>query len=124
MAGVSLIAVAIVIAAGASGGLVAVVVVMALPTALLSLCCAALSVTNDPFKYVLTPEIGYLQTGFPVVLVIIGVSGPVLVARAAARHRAAAAGAAVGCELVVLLICAVVIAWLAHRISAAVPVRS
>jgi hypothetical protein len=124
MAGVSLIAVATVIAAGASGGLVEVVVVMVLPTALLSLCCAALSVTNDPFKYVLTPEIGYLQTGFPVVLVIIGVSGPVLVARAAARHGAAAAGAAVGCEFVVLLICAVVIAWLGHRISAAVPVRA
>ena len=124
MAGVSLIAVATVIAAGASGGLVGVVVVMVLPTALLSLCCAALSVTNDPFKYVLTPEIGYFQTGFPVVLVIIGVSGPVLLARAAPRHGGAAAGAAVGCEFVVLLICAAVIAWLGNRISATVPVRS
>ena len=65
MAGVLLIAVATVIVAGASGGLVGVVVVMVLPTALLSMCCAALSVTNDPFKYVLTPQIGYLQTGFP-----------------------------------------------------------
>jgi hypothetical protein len=56
--------------------------------------------------------------------VIIGVSGPVLLGRAAARHGAAAAGAAVGCEFVVLLICAAVIAWLANRISATVPVRS
>jgi hypothetical protein len=124
MAGVSLIAVATVVAAGGPGGLVAVVVVMLVPTALLSLCCAALSVTNDPFKYVLTPQIGYLQTGFPVVLVIIGVSGPVLLARAAARHGAVAAGAAIGCEFVVLLICAAVIAWLGNRISATVPVRS
>jgi hypothetical protein len=124
MAGVSLIAVATVITAGASRGLVGVVVVMVLPTALLALCCAALSVTNDPFKYVLTPQIGYFQSGFPVVLVIIGVSGPVLLARAAARHGATAAGVAVGCEFVVLLICAAVIAWLGNRISAAVPVRS
>jgi hypothetical protein len=124
MAGVSLIAVASVIAAGGSGGLVGAVVVMVVPTALLSLCCAALSVTNDPFKYVLTPQIGYFQTGFPVVLVIIGVGGPVLLARAAARHGAAAAGAAVGCEFAVLLICAAVIAWLGKRIAATVPVRS
>ncbi len=124
MAGVSLIAVATVVAAGASAALVEVVIVMALPAGLLSLCCAALSVTNDPYKYVLTPEIGYLQTGIPVVLVIIGVSGPVLLARAAARHGAAAVGPAAGCEFVVLLVCAAVIAWLGQRISARVPVRS
>jgi hypothetical protein len=95
-----------------------------LPTALLSLCCAALSVTNDPFKYVLTPAIGYLQTGFPVVLVIVGVGGPLLLARAAARHGSAAAGAAIGCEVAVLLSCAGVIAYLGHRISETAPVRS
>ena len=59
---------------------------MVLPTAVLSLYCAALSVTNDPFAYVLAPAIGYLQTGVPVALLIIGVSGPVILARAAARH--------------------------------------
>jgi hypothetical protein len=124
MAGVWLIAVVTAIAVGAPVGLVGVVVVMVLPTALLSLCCAALSVTNDPFKYVLTPEIGYFQTGFPVGLVIIGVGGPVLVARAAARHGGAAVGATVGCEFVVLLICLGVIAGLGHRISSRIPVRS
>jgi hypothetical protein len=101
-----------------------VVLVMVLPTALLSLCCAALSVTNDPFKYVLTPQIGYFQTGFPVALVIVGVGGPVLLARAAAHHGDGAAGAAVGSEFVVLVICAGVIAWLGNRIAATVPVRS
>jgi hypothetical protein len=124
LGGVLLIAVAAVIAVGGSGGLVAVVVVMVVPTALLSLCCAALSVTNDPFKYVLTPQIGYFQTGFPVVLLIVGVGAPVLFARSAARHGAPAAGVAIGCELVVLLICAGVVAWLGQRISATVPVRS
>jgi hypothetical protein len=124
LAGISLVAVAGVIAVGGSGSLVAVVVVMVLPTALLSLCCAALSVTNDPFKYVQTPQIGYLQTGVPVVLLIVGVGAPVLFARAAARHGDAAAGAAVGCEFVVLLVCAAVITWLGHRVSSAVPVRS
>lgn len=123
MTGVSLIAVVAVLAAGGSGALVGVVVVMACPTALLSLCCAALSVTNDPFKYMLTPQIGYVQSGFPVVLLIIGVGGPVLLARAAARHGAAT-GVAVGCEVVVVLICAAVIAWLGNRISSSVPVRS
>jgi hypothetical protein len=124
LAGVPLIAVAVVIGVGGSGGLVGVAVVMVLPTALLSLCCAALSVTNDPFKYVLTPAIGYLQTGFPVVLVIVGVGGPLLLARAAARHGSAAAGAAIGCEVAVLLSCAGVIAYLGHRISETAPVRS
>jgi hypothetical protein len=121
---VALIAVGAAIAAGASAALIGVVVVMAVPTALLSLCCAALTVTNDPFKYVLTPEIGYLQTGFPIVLVILGVSGPVLLARAAVRHGGTAVGAAVSCEFVVLLISWTVITWLGIRISARVPVSS
>lgn len=124
MAGVLLVAAATAIAAGASAALVGVVIVMVVPTALLSLCCAALSVTNDPFKYVFTPQIGYLQTGFPVVLVIVGVSAPVLLARAAVHHGRTAAGVAVGCESVVLLLCAAVITWLGVRISARVPVRS
>lgn len=124
MAGVLLLAVATVVAAGASAELVGVVAVMVVPTALLSLCCAALTVTNDPFKYVLTPEIGYFQTGFPIVLVIVGVSAPVLLARAAAHHGRTAAGAAVDCEFAVLLLCAAVIVGLGVRISARVPVRS
>jgi len=124
MAVVSLIMTATVVLAGAPQGLLTVLIVMIIPGALLSLCCAALSVTNDPFAYVLTPEIGYVQTGFPVVLVIIGVGGPILLAREAARRGASASGAAVEGELVVLLICVAVVSWLAHRITARVPVRS
>jgi hypothetical protein len=124
MAGVSLIAAVTALVAGAPGDLVGVAVVMIVPSALLSLSCAALSVTNDPFAYVLTPELGYFQTGFPVVLVIIGVSGPVLLAREAARHGSPAVGAAIGVELAVFAISLIVITWLAHRIGSRVPVRS
>jgi hypothetical protein len=124
MAGVSLIAAATAVVAGAPGDLIGVAVVMIIPTALLSLSCAALSVTNDPFAYVLTPELGYFQTGFPVALVIVGVSGPVLLAREAARHGSPAVGAAIGFELAAFAISLIVIAWLTHRIGSRVPVRS
>ncbi len=124
MAGVSSIAVVTAVAAGASVGLTEALAVMVIPTSVLTLCCAALSVTNDPFASVLAPEIGYLQTGFPVALVIIGVSAPVLIARAASRHGSSPAGAALGSEFVVLLICIGAIAWLGRRVAKRVAVRS
>ena len=124
MAGVSLIALTAAIAAGAPGRLVGVLIVVALPTAVLSLCCAAVSVTNDPYAYALAPQIGYVQTGFPLVLMIIGVGAPVLAAREAARHGSSAVGVALGCELPLLLICAAVTSWLGHRAAKRFPVRS
>ena len=120
MAAVLLIAVGAAIAAGAPADLVGVLVVMVLPTAVLSLYCAALSVTNDPFAYVLAPALGYVQTGVPVALLIIGVGGPVILARAAARHGASAVAASVPAELVVLLICWGLSSWLGHRVSSRV----
>lgn len=117
MAGVLLIAVAAAIAAGAPADLVGALVVMVLPTAALSLYCAALSVTNDPFAYVLAPAMGYVQTGVPVALVIIGVGGPVILARATARHGASAVAASVLAELLVLLMCWGLSAWLGHRVA-------
>jgi len=124
MAGVGLIAAVAAIVAGAPAGLIGVIVVMTVPTALLSLSCAALSVTNDPFAYVLAPELGYFQTGLPVALVVIGVGGPVLLARQAARHGASPVGAAVACELAVFAVSLAVMAWLGSRVAARVPVRS
>ena len=120
MAGVLLIAVGAAIAAGAPADLVGVLVVMVVPTAVLSLYCAALSVTNDPFAYVLSPAMGYVQTGVPIALVIIGVGGPVILARAAARHGGSAIAASVPSELVVLLICWGLKAWLGHRVTSRV----
>lgn len=120
MAGVLLIAVGAAIAAGAPADLVGVLALMVVPTAALSLYCAALSVTNDPFAYVLAPAMGYVQTGVPVALVIIGVGGPVILARAAARHGASAVAASVPAELFVLLICWGLNAWLGRRVASRV----
>jgi len=124
MAGVLIVAVATAIAAGAPGQCVAVLVVMVLPTAILTLCCAALSVTNDPYAYAFAPALGYFQTGLPVALVIIGAGAPALIARQAAHHGGSPVAAAVECELVVLVICRVVIAALRHRTATRFPVRS
>ena len=124
MGGVSVIAIAAAVAAGAPGELVGVLIATAAPMAVVALCCAALSVTNDPFAYVLSPAMGYVQTGLPVVLVIIGVSGPMLVAREAARHGQLAIGAVIGAEIPVLLICAGIVAGLLYRITKRYPVRA
>jgi hypothetical protein len=124
MAGVSVIAILAAAAAGAPVALVGVLIVTAVPTAILSLCCAAVSVTNDPYAYLLAPQMGYVQTGLPVVLVIIGVSAPVFVARLAARHGVSPVATGVGCEAVVLLICAGVTGWLAVRTAKRFPVGS
>jgi len=56
----------------------------------------------------------------PVALLIIGVSGPVILARAAARHGTSAVAASVPSELVVLLICWGLNSWLGHRIASRV----
>lgn len=124
MSAVLLIAAVAATAAGAPAQLVGVLIVIALPAAILSLCCAALSVTNDPYAYALAPQIGYVQSGLPVALVIIGVDAPVFLAREAARHGSSPVGAAIGAEFVVLLICWGVVAWLGHRLAKSSPVRS
>jgi hypothetical protein len=75
-----------VLALGASGTLFAAGAVMVLPMGLLLVCCAALSVTNDPYRYILTPELGYVQSTAPIVIALAAVGGPVLAVREAARH--------------------------------------
>jgi hypothetical protein len=120
---VLLVSLAAAIIAGAPGALIPTLVVMVVPTALLSLCCAAISVTNDPFKYVQNPAFGYLQTGVPILLAILGVSVPLLLARASARHGTPGVGAAIAADLVLLSTCWVVRAFLEQRIRTSVPVR-
>ncbi|HWF26580.1 MAG TPA: hypothetical protein VG275_14080 [Solirubrobacteraceae bacterium] len=124
MVGATAIAVVTAIAAGAPAQLVGVLMVTAIPTAILALCCAAVSVTNDPFTYLLSPQIGYVQSGLPVALVLIGVSVPFFAARQAARHGYSPLATGFGFELAVLLLCAAVIAWLGYRTSKRFPVRS
>jgi len=54
------------LALGPSASAVGVGVAMLFPTALVLVCCAALSATNDPYAHVLNPQLGYLQTAAPV----------------------------------------------------------
>jgi hypothetical protein len=91
--------------------------VMIVPTAFVLLCCAALSATNDPYAYLLTPQLGYLQTGLPIVVAVIAVMVPVLVAREAERHGGSAVGAAALVECLLLGVAAIMAAWLGQRMS-------
>jgi hypothetical protein len=96
---------------------------MVLPTALLALCSAALSTTNDPFAFVLTPAMGYAQTAFPFLLSVLGAGGPLLAGREAVRHGQSAVGAAMSSELTILLACLASIWWLGRRMRTLVPVK-
>lgn len=108
---------------GASGLALGVGAVMLVPTALLIVCCAALSATNDPYAFILTPGIGYAQTGLPVVMAAVGVGGPAWAAREAARHDHSAVAAALGVELSLLIGCAAAIWWLGRRVAKRVAVQ-
>jgi hypothetical protein len=125
MVGPALVAVAAALLIGARPATVLEVgLVMMLPTALLALCCAALMSTNDPYAYVFTPEFGFLQTGFPVALAMLGVGGPLLAAREAVRHGHSAAAFALSAEWTVLLYCLGAIWWLGRRIKKRAPVEA
>ena len=121
--GVGLVAVATAALVGAPGLALAIGAVMVLPSALLVLCCAALSATNDPYAYVLAPALGYAQTAVPMVLALVGIGAPVLVAREASRHGYSAAGAAAGIEFVMVGFSVAIVWWLGRRIAARAPVR-
>ena len=119
-----LIAVLTAAALGAPGTALAVGTAMLLPTALLIACCAALSATNDPYAYVLTPELGFMQAALPPIAAIAGVGAPAWVAREALAKGHSAAAAALGAESVVAIACAMAIGWLGQRIAARVPVQA
>ncbi len=91
---------------------------MIVPTAFVLLCCAAISTTNDPYKYVLTPELGYAQTAFPIVVALVAVAAPVLVARAAAGHGGSPVAAIAGIEVVMLIVAAAMAWWLGAQVAA------
>ena len=72
---------------------------MVVPTAFMLLCCAAISTTNDPYQYILTPNLGYAQTVLPIVVALAAVAAPVLVAREVARHGGSPEGLLSGWRL-------------------------
>jgi hypothetical protein len=124
VAGVGLVAVATAALVGAPDPALEVGAVMLLPSALLVLCCAALSATNDPYAYILAPALGYAQSAAPMVLALVGIGGPVLAAREAARRGYSAAGAAAGTEFVMVGLSVAIVWWLGRRIAARRPVKT
>lgn len=123
MLAVSLIAVATAAVLGTPALALEVGAAMFLPTALLIVCCAALSATNDPYAYLLVPEMGYAQTWAPIVLAVVGSGLPLWAAREATRHGHSAIAAAGGAEVGVLIACAAAIWWLGLRAAKNVAVQ-
>jgi hypothetical protein len=103
---------------GSAATAAAVGAVMIAPTAFVLLCCAALSATNDPYAYLLAPQLGYAQTALPIVAAIVAVAAPLLVAREAARQGGSAVAAAAAAECGVLAVAAVMASWLGTRVAA------
>ncbi len=103
MAAIGAIAVLTAFVIGAPGPLIAAGAVMLPPAGLLLVGCAALSVTNDPYRYVLSPELGYFQTAAPIVIALVAVGGPVFALREAVRHGRAPLGTAVLLDVALLV---------------------
>jgi hypothetical protein len=97
--------------------------VMIVPTAFVLLCCAAISATNDPYAYLLTPQLGYAQTALPIVVAVVAVAAPVLVAREAASRGGSAVSAAALVEILLLGVAAIMAAWLGQRVAGRTAVK-
>jgi hypothetical protein len=107
-----------VLALGASGTEVAAALAVILPTGLLLICCAALSVTNDPYRYLLTPRLGYVQTGAPVAVAVVAAGVPLLVAREATRYEVSPLAAVISVEVVLLALALGLGLFLSSRVAA------
>ncbi|HEX4669070.1 MAG TPA: hypothetical protein VH275_03730 [Solirubrobacterales bacterium] len=117
MASVLLIATLAALAFGASATAAGVGAVVLFPTALVLVCCAAFSATNDPYAYVLTPQLGYAQSAAPLVIAVVAAGAPVLAAREVARHGGPAVSAAAGVEIVMLLLAVAMAWWIGKRMA-------
>ncbi len=96
----------------------AVGVVMALPTGLALACCAAFSATNDPYAFILSPQLSYMQSGAPIALAAIVTGVPVAVARASWLEGNSAALGAFPAEVVFLALAMAAVAGLGARMAA------
>lgn len=110
-------------ALGAPGTAAGVGAVMIVPTAFVLLCCAAVSATNDPYAYVLVPQIGYAQTAFPIVVALVSITAPVLAAREVARRGGSPEAAAAGVEFLLLAVAVAMASWLGVRVAARTAVK-
>jgi hypothetical protein len=117
MAGVVLVGALAALALGAAATAIGVGVVMAVPSGLVLLACAAVSATNDPYQYVLSPQLGYVQTAAPLVVAMVAVGAPLLLARAAADSGDSPVLAAFGPEVFFLLVGVGGASWMARRVA-------
>ncbi len=122
MAAVGALGVLAVGALGASAALLVAAVLMLLPTGLLLVACAALSATNDPYRYVLTPGLGYAQTAAPIVIALVGVGAPVLAVREAERHGGSPVGSMFAVEAILLLLAIGLVRFVGGRVAGTVKV--
>jgi hypothetical protein len=117
MAAVLALGTLVALALGSASSAAGVGAVMLLPTALVLVCCAALSATHDPYAYLLNPLFGYAQLAAPIAIAIGAVGAPVLIAREAARGGASAVEATLVAEFVALLLGVAMVWWLGKRMD-------
>jgi hypothetical protein len=117
MASVLLIAILAALAFGASATAAGVGAVVLFPTALVLVCCAAFSATNDPYAYILTPQLGYAQSAAPLVIAVLAAGVPVLAAREGARHGGSAVSAAASAEVAMVLVAVAMAWWIGKRMA-------
>jgi hypothetical protein len=90
LAAVVLIATATATLAGGGGTALATGVLLCAPLALSLACCAALSASNDPYEFLLSPQIANVVTYAPIGAASVLVGLPLLAASASERHGHAA----------------------------------
>lgn len=91
--------------------------VMLGPTALALACCAAFSATNDPYAYILMPQMGYVQSAAPLVVAALVAGVPLLTGRQVARAGHSGVPAVAAFEAALLLASWAMAAALALRME-------
>jgi hypothetical protein len=114
----------LIVVAGAAGSAVSgsgigleLGLVLAVPSALVIACCAAISATNDPYAHMLQPQIAYAIQGAPVAGAAIILALPLLLARAAWLNGDSPLAGALPVEFFALGLGAILVALLGVRMD-------
>ncbi|HEY0317442.1 MAG TPA: hypothetical protein VGC49_04025 [Solirubrobacterales bacterium] len=105
-------------ALGAPAQAMGVGAVMLLPTAVVLVGAAAVSATNDPYRYVLVPAMGYTQSAAPLAVALVAVAAPVLAAREAAHKGQAVVLTAATVEEAMIIVATTLVWFVGWRIAA------
>lgn len=98
--------------------------VMALPTGAALAVCAAISATNDPYQFILTPQLASAQSFGPPVVAVIVCGTPLVGAHTVWERGGTAAGAVVPFELLLAALAAGGAAFLGARMSSRLAVAA